>query len=996
MTIRILHFSDSHIQPSNVAVLKVRIEAMCAACAGPQIDAVLFSGDATASGTEEQFGLFEGKVVKPTLDALGLSPDLFFIVPGNHDVERTKLNRLLRPGIREAIKDPDEADKLWSDPANREALAAGLVNFNAFVARSGVKADSGVIRGATPAIGVACINSALVSGGDDDRHHLVITRAQWDQATQSAGEASVMVGLWHHPFDWLHDSDNRRILERAISGMDLCAIGHFHEDQGQSIATPFGECRVLQAPAMHARGAQAGFLVYELDPVARSGVAHCWCWDDRRAVFVPNGAFAPGGKWPFALPSRSGLDPKTSIVHSRAYQRQQANAVGRLERHLPVVTSASGPLAIEDRFLSPNLLAVNASVRKKVSVSDLLKGNKSTLITGDRHAGKSTLLDYALFKLNAGGRLAVAVGFRGAAEYPGRAGLASLVAKACGEPKAQIEKLLDAGLTVAVDDVEATEGNRDWQALSGWFAEAPNVRFLLAMRVVGGLPESLDTVALKCRVLSLNPLDFKSVKAEVERINQRAPAQVGRWDLRKTLDTIIEAELPRWPWVILILLELGIKGTQVDVTNLAALLRAYADLRLGAFDAGGGEGAKVRGGILKLLASEMSKASVDSIKRDAALTLSQAEMTAAGVPGAADDVIESLVRAGILLSEGDELRFAFFVFQEFFFAERLVEQRWADVEGLTGDSIIRIGSALVFLSETIQLPGLVEKAFLLAEESSPKPAKVLKLEDLSRLSALLDYSDAEEGVAGARAAVPNDAAVEDSYAGAEKSRADVKRTRLTRGADGLHAINLFREHVFVAIALLRSNMWLRVDNKRAAVQKSVDLASRLAAEMALNEDVLRFLAPPGASTGDKALIISVMNAVLLMVVGAMVAAVGSARHLTSAIMEVFDSEADDLKRLFLVMWYSEAGGADSAGMVRRYVERATTVSALQLAEMWMTMRLINSWTFGGSSAEQDEQLLREIATTRLAQMGAGSGPGAAKDKAEKIVQGVRRERMKSP
>ena len=61
----------------------------------PQIDFVLVTGDVAYSGLAEQYVLAEN-ILRDLSNVLGVPPDKFFFVPGNHDVDRS--NQLV--GVR--------------------------------------------------------------------------------------------------------------------------------------------------------------------------------------------------------------------------------------------------------------------------------------------------------------------------------------------------------------------------------------------------------------------------------------------------------------------------------------------------------------------------------------------------------------------------------------------------------------------------------------------------------------------------------------------------------------------------------------------------------------------------------------------------------------------------------------------------------------------------------------------------------------------------------
>jgi hypothetical protein len=55
---------------------------------------VIFSGDLVhAGGTDDYFYIANEKLIEPVLSAAHLSQSYFFIVPGNHDIDREEVRR---------------------------------------------------------------------------------------------------------------------------------------------------------------------------------------------------------------------------------------------------------------------------------------------------------------------------------------------------------------------------------------------------------------------------------------------------------------------------------------------------------------------------------------------------------------------------------------------------------------------------------------------------------------------------------------------------------------------------------------------------------------------------------------------------------------------------------------------------------------------------------------------------------------------------------------
>ena len=98
----ILHLSDYHYSQKQTKDTEIVTTALLADLEslreqGLCPDFVVFSGDLVYAGDDpEQFERAESQLIVPLLKLLALSNHEFFIVPGNHDIERSKMGLLNR------------------------------------------------------------------------------------------------------------------------------------------------------------------------------------------------------------------------------------------------------------------------------------------------------------------------------------------------------------------------------------------------------------------------------------------------------------------------------------------------------------------------------------------------------------------------------------------------------------------------------------------------------------------------------------------------------------------------------------------------------------------------------------------------------------------------------------------------------------------------------------------------------------------------------------
>lgn len=280
--LRILHISDLHLKGGaereawrRVRVLGDRAWAdnlTAIADEGP-IDLVCFTGDVAFSGKADQYGQaadFFGAI----LARFGLDWERFFVVPGNHDVDRDIEKPAWKRLRGSLIKTYPETVSSWIRGENppgfrktdREALLSRQACYREWlksVERAVLLPDGklhptlGYRVGWRPddwpfEIHIIGLDSAWLAGDDDDAGKLRLTDGQVGaMTTEPTGNslAGFRIALVHHPLDDLADgAECRRLLADRV---DLLLRGHLHEPEPSLWADPDRELRQIAAGCLY-------------------------------------------------------------------------------------------------------------------------------------------------------------------------------------------------------------------------------------------------------------------------------------------------------------------------------------------------------------------------------------------------------------------------------------------------------------------------------------------------------------------------------------------------------------------------------------------------------------------------------------------------------------------------------------------------------------------------------------------------------------------------
>ena len=258
------------------------------------INFIIFSGDVAFSGQSKEYKVAKKEFFKPILEACGnLSSDKLFIVPGNHDLDITKIKMLPVPLLKPLESNIQAKDWLFEPEKRSEALKP-FKAFASFVSRYTHQKNpnyANIRRFEIDGKNIALIglNSAWMCGRRknsineyDDKGAAVVGEPQIYDVVEAISESDIKIAVLHHPFEWLADFESSQIMHRLIKRCDFILRGHQHEQQVTVINSTYGDCIVIPAGACYNRRNYANaYNFVHLDFNSGKGIVFMRCWNER-------------------------------------------------------------------------------------------------------------------------------------------------------------------------------------------------------------------------------------------------------------------------------------------------------------------------------------------------------------------------------------------------------------------------------------------------------------------------------------------------------------------------------------------------------------------------------------------------------------------------------------------------------------------------------------------------------------------------------------------
>ena len=249
MALTWLHVSDFHLSDKGPYDQEVILRSLVSSVKrfrkeGHVPDIIFATGDIAQSGKAKEYE-FATQFFDDLLNAAELNRDRLFIIPGNHDVDRSAGEFLAR-----TISSKESADRYFSPdkpyPHLTHKFQAFTEWYNGYFKTirsfptNTTCSPIEIVTLNNCCIAVLPLNSALFCIDDHDHQQLFIGRRCLDAAKKQLAATDLTIALIHHPLDWLSSVEQFNIETSLEESVDLLLQGHFHQAAVKGIVSVNG------------------------------------------------------------------------------------------------------------------------------------------------------------------------------------------------------------------------------------------------------------------------------------------------------------------------------------------------------------------------------------------------------------------------------------------------------------------------------------------------------------------------------------------------------------------------------------------------------------------------------------------------------------------------------------------------------------------------------------------------------------------------------------
>ncbi len=469
-----------------------------------QDDNVIFiiSGDLIDKGgisfdkNDNPFEKFEEVFINQLITFFPKLKGKIFIVPGNHEVERSKVDIYSHTGIISSINSSEKLDSFIDSNYESNMSLARLMRykeweFNFYKKYNDLNIEYSnfeytfLLNTPQRNVGISCFNSSFLCYDDSDCGCLLLGRKQITNSLMKIKETDIKIAVVHHPLDFLNDFDKKDCKALLGKHYDLLFVGHVHENDAENTTNLYGNLYTSQASSTigdyidsqrYANG--YSIIEYKKNDTVKTFFRKYLPLHNK---FVPNTDVGQAdGKVVYALPKSEEV-----IKNEKTYQlinHLKETKIEPLNNHILLSNSYTDiPCTIENLFVEPSISnSLTESDDETIyKIDDIITSNKNFLILGQKESGKTILLDKifieALSSFHKLQKIPVLIDYADLVDD-----FSKIVRFNCGISSSEVENFINSNKFILVIDNFKINGELRYQNLLEIIEKFNNVQLILS------------------------------------------------------------------------------------------------------------------------------------------------------------------------------------------------------------------------------------------------------------------------------------------------------------------------------------------------------------------------------------------------------------------------------------------------------------------------------------------------------------------------------------
>ena len=708
---RILHISDFHLdqkdKEDNVNhVVNPLIKRLEKIISEKPINLILFTGDLiniggkNYSGLDEAFLDFEITLIEPLLKVTSLTKDSFFLVPGNHDLNRISDSIRIEKGLTQDLDSQEKLNDFFKNPEGVERVKEYKEFENYFYKDAKCKINLTPFQSTFKininglSIGVCCLNSSWrCYDSNTDKGKILIGEKQIIDGLKDISDCNIKIALSHHHYDFLSDFDKEIVEELLKQDFNLLFVGHTHRAKAGFIQDPDGQLFTFCASGTLSSSIRSpekkfenGFAVIDYDFENKKIISSFYKSEYPKKEFIINSSIGNDGIWLVNIPF--GKDVEQIVFEQRLIKQISCDVIPQINCHLlSHSTDTSAPKSLNELFVMPHIVVkeeFDAEIEDKIiaSLTEIIFNSSNYIVFGTKESGKTIFIDKLLIETLETNKqhhqIPASIDFKELKDNPLKL-IREFWSKSNDEAKEVLEKYK---VLLFIDNISFDDEDiYKLKALSKFLKDYPNIRYIATYQQLyeEDYPINIELTSM----FNYNSITIKQFKTkQIKELIKKWFPESNKYDTPKKLETLTKAflalNLPRTPFSVSMFLWIIEKQENFKPINNSTLIENFIEQILKKHDFK--ETQRERFGydnkiwIISHIAYKMLKEE----KVNYSLSFSTFTSTVDKYltdkrfdDFKTDKIVETLLNSGIFLKDNGDVRFRFSCFFEFFLMKQM-------------------------------------------------------------------------------------------------------------------------------------------------------------------------------------------------------------------------------------------------------------------------------------------------------------------------------------